>query len=68
MTVPTATLILWFCSRSPGAEKGDVKPQTFGRPLGRNEDCNPSRFAVRSCHGVSPNGEPRTTDRRNDSK
>ena len=38
-----------------------------GRPRGRNVDCNPSRFAVRSCHDVSPNGEPRTTDRRNDS-
>ena len=36
-----------------------------GRPRGRSVDSKPKRFAVLCCHGPSPNGAPRTTDRRN---
>jgi len=35
-----------------------------GRPRARSVDCRPNRFAVRSCHNLSPNGAPRTTERR----
>ena len=43
------------------SSRGDFQ----GRPRARNVDCSPSRFAVRCCHDASPNGAPRTTERRN---
>lgn len=36
-----------------------------GRPRGRKVDCTPNRFGVRSCQDGSPNGAPRTAERRN---